>query len=140
MEATNEAAFTDPSDDDVAVALTPLIKGMETEGLCLLSDIPAGHKVALRNIQNGERVIKYGMPIGQAIMDISAGEHVHCHNLHTLLSGKQQYTYTKVAPPLTPQKPASFNGYLRASGSAGGTERALDSPYGRLRVRRCQNP
>jgi altronate dehydratase small subunit len=40
-----------------------------------------GHKIALTDIREGEKVIKFGVPIGSAIMDIAAGEHVHLHNL-----------------------------------------------------------
>lgn len=46
-----------------------------------------GHKIALENIKKGENVIKYGYPIGHATEDISAGDHVHTHNIKTNLSG-----------------------------------------------------
>ena len=79
------------SGDMVAVALQPLTAG-ETIAynggeIAPLEDIPMGHKVALRDIQKGEPVIKYGFPIGSATEDIPAGGHVHTNNLHTLLSG-----------------------------------------------------
>lgn len=40
-----------------------------------------GHKIAIAKICKGEKVFKYGMPIGSAKMDILPGEHVHSHNL-----------------------------------------------------------
>jgi SAF domain len=40
-----------------------------------------GHKLAARKIQAGEKILKYGVPIGSATRDISAGEHVHLHNI-----------------------------------------------------------
>lgn len=43
--------------------------------------VPFGHKVALFAIARGEQVIKYGVVIGHATADITAGEHVHVHNL-----------------------------------------------------------
>lgn len=43
-------------------------------------DIPFGHKIAIRNIQNGTPVIKYGEGIGLASRDIVVGEHVHVEN------------------------------------------------------------
>jgi (2R)-sulfolactate sulfo-lyase subunit alpha len=46
-------------------------------------DVPLGHKVALKDIKNGDTVIKYGHDIGRAIADIKKGEHVHVHNLKT---------------------------------------------------------
>jgi altronate hydrolase len=45
------------------------------------TSIPTGHKVALRAIAVDEDVIKYGEPIGHATVPITAGEHVHTHNL-----------------------------------------------------------
>ena len=43
--------------------------------------IPFGHKVAIRNIAAGEKIIKYGEVIGEATVDIKPGQHVHVHNL-----------------------------------------------------------
>jgi hypothetical protein len=40
-----------------------------------------GHKIASENIKRGEHVIKYGVSIGSASVDITKGEHVHLHNL-----------------------------------------------------------
>ena len=42
-----------------------------------------GHKVAARPIAAGEKIIKYGAPIGSAICKIAAGDHVHTHNLRS---------------------------------------------------------
>lgn len=42
-----------------------------------------GHKVAARGIAAGERILKYGAPIGSATCAISAGEHVHTHNVQS---------------------------------------------------------
>jgi len=50
-------------------------------GAALLADVPLGHKVALAPIPCGSEVRKHGAPIGRATSDISAGEHVHLHNL-----------------------------------------------------------
>jgi hypothetical protein len=45
--------------------------------------LPLGHKVAAREIAAGERIIKYGAPIGSAKQAIAAGEHVHTHNVQS---------------------------------------------------------
>lgn len=45
--------------------------------------IPFGHKFAVRDIAKGERVVKYGEPIGVATRDIKAGSHVHVHNVES---------------------------------------------------------
>ncbi len=46
-----------------------------------IDPIPLGHKIALRDIEAGGQVIKYGVPIGVATRPIKAGQHVHIHNL-----------------------------------------------------------
>ncbi|MDT7902769.1 MAG: UxaA family hydrolase, partial [Caldivirga sp.] len=60
-------------------SMGPVIKALE--------DIPLGHKIALRDIKAGERVIKYGRPIGVATRDIKVGEHVHVHNVKSIRWG-----------------------------------------------------
>jgi altronate dehydratase small subunit len=71
--------------DNVATALEPLDPGriVDLGGITvtIAEAIPRGHKVALRPIPAGERVIKYGSPIGSASSDIAAGTHVHTHNV-----------------------------------------------------------
>jgi altronate dehydratase len=71
--------------DNVATALEPLEAGriVDLGGITvtIAEAIPRGHKVALRAIPAGERVIKYGSPIGSASTDIAAGTHVHTHNV-----------------------------------------------------------
>jgi altronate dehydratase len=75
--------------DNVAIALKPLNAGTKVsvevrggvEKITLLSNIPMGHKFALREIEKGESVIKYGEPIGQSTVKIARGEHVHVHNV-----------------------------------------------------------
>ena len=47
------------------------------------SDIPIGHKVALKALKKGDTVIKYGADIGRMVADAGAGEHVHVQNLKT---------------------------------------------------------
>ena len=47
------------------------------------SDIPIGHKLAIKPIKSGDAIIKYGVDIGKAVADIGAGEHLHVHNVKT---------------------------------------------------------
>lgn len=47
------------------------------------ADIAYGHKIALKDIQPGEQVIKYGLSIGTASQLIRAGDHVHIHNVES---------------------------------------------------------
>ena len=55
------------------------VKG-EKLSIKLKSDIPFGHKFALRAIAKDELIIKYGRPIGAAMEFIEPGAHVHLHN------------------------------------------------------------
>ncbi len=111
------------SGDSVAVALRPLRAGETLSAgnttVTLLSDLPMGHKVALKDIARGEAVIKYGFPIGQATEDIPAGAHVHTHNLHTLLSGAKEYVWEPVKTETRKRTPRIFPGYPRAKGRPG---------------------
>lgn len=47
------------------------------------SDIPIGHKLAIKAIKSGDTIFKYGIDIGKAIADIAPGEHLHVHNVKT---------------------------------------------------------
>ena len=109
--------------DNVAVVLAPegLKKGDKPEsGITLLNDIPYGHKFALLPIAKGEKVIKYGNPIGIAKTDIAPGEWIHSHNLSTGLSSNLTYTYSPAPVPQNDEKEnLTVNGYLRKNGEMG---------------------
>ena len=85
-----------------------------------VGSIPAGHKIALRDIEQGEKIIKYGDPIGVATEFIPAGSHVHTHNVKTALAETGEYEYAPV-PAWNPPKEEkrTFMGYLRDDGRAG---------------------
>jgi (2R)-sulfolactate sulfo-lyase subunit alpha len=46
-------------------------------------DIPIGHKLAIRALENNATVIKYGVDIGRTVAPIRVGEHAHVHNIKT---------------------------------------------------------
>ena len=79
--------------DTVGVAVVDIKAGRRVTGRLLhgkakptvkaLMDIPLGHKIALRNFQPGDTVIKYGEDIGKVVAPIKKGELVHVHNLKT---------------------------------------------------------
>ena len=60
-----------------------IMEGDKDIGVTAKSDIPIGHKVALRDYQPGETVIKYGVDIGRVVQPIGKGEHLHVHNVKT---------------------------------------------------------
>ena len=47
------------------------------------SDIPIGHKLAIKQLAKDSTVIKYGVDIGKVIAPIAVGEHAHVHNIKT---------------------------------------------------------
>jgi hypothetical protein len=73
--------------DNVVVALKNLDEAahIEVNGrtIQLKSPISFGHKVAIKPISAGDKVLKYGLSIGSATKDIAVGEHVHIQNLQT---------------------------------------------------------
>lgn len=88
----------------------------------LHNDIKAGHKVAIRDIAEGENIIKYGYPIGRATQNICAGQWVHTHNIKTNLEGKSDYSYKKNKIKSCNKdftSDLSFMGYVREDGSVG---------------------
>jgi altronate dehydratase small subunit len=73
------------SADNVGVVVATLRPGdtlvFESRNYAVDTDLPFGHKVAIRDISAGEKIIKFGSPIGSATRAIVAGEHVHTHNI-----------------------------------------------------------
>ena len=109
--------------DEVAVALRALEAGTTVdvggERILLSEPIAQSHKFALRDIGQGERIRKLGWPIGIATAAIRRGEHVHTHNVATLLSGEEQYRYEPVVAAPLPSSSATFKGYRRPDGRVG---------------------
>ena len=107
--------------DSVIVCLQPLAAGtvidVDGKSISLLQDTPAGHKVLINDVAEGQDIIKYGYPIGHAMRDLKAGEWVNEDNLKTNLSGKLEYTYSPVDEKLTiPAEGRTFKGYVRKNG------------------------
>lgn len=72
--------------DNVAVALQDLDAGYKAaaagmEPVEVLEPVPAAHKIALRDIESGENIIKYGEIVGKSTTRIKKGAWVHTHNL-----------------------------------------------------------
>ncbi|HEX8849591.1 MAG TPA: altronate dehydratase family protein [Gemmatimonadaceae bacterium] len=110
--------------DDVAVATRALGTGealvVDGERVTTLTEVPAGHKIALRDIAPGEPVTKYGFPIGIATEAIARGAWVHSHNLKTHLEGMVEYAYAPAPRTAEPSRAMpTFAGYRRADGRVG---------------------
>lgn len=97
-----------------------IINEKDNVGVCLdgTEKIPAGHKYALCDIEQGEYVIKYGEIIGRATEKIQKGEWVHTHNVKSHLDENVAYRYAFSAEKHATDK-ATFKGFKRAWGRAG---------------------
>ncbi|WP_301746838.1 UxaA family hydrolase, partial [uncultured Duncaniella sp.] len=116
--------------DNVAVAINPLAAGttvnVDGDEITLVSDIPAGHKFALRDIADGENVIKYGFPIGHTRHEVKRGAFLDHNDIKTNLEGQLDYSDITIDNP-SPEAPgaankgteATFMGYERPDGQVG---------------------
>lgn len=111
--------------DNVGVARMAIPAGTRTgpgdKAVIARTDIPSGHKLALRAIAPGEPVLKYGQVIGVATTAVAAGAHVHLHNLAMQDShAAHNFAGDARATPLLPEvQRRSFQGYLRPDGQVG---------------------
>ncbi len=92
--------------DNVATALTALHAGKTEllgegipDGVVCTEEIPCNHKIALRTIAEGEKIIKYGVTIGCATRDIPAGAWVHLHNMRSLYDERSSHLDVHTGAP-----------------------------------------
>lgn len=104
--------------DNVAIALEPLKKGENADGIILLDDIPFGHKVLLDDKKENDNIIKYGNAIGHLTRDCKKGEHIHEHNLKTNLNDIITYEFDGDNEYKPNKCNITFDGYLRENGKA----------------------
>ena len=105
-------------DDDVVIARAEIPTGtlLTREKVHALVTIPAGHKLSVRDVAQGEPLRRYNQIIGFATRPIKAGEHVHVHNLamgeferdYAFCLDKKETAYV--------QPSASFLGIVRQDG------------------------
>jgi altronate hydrolase len=113
------------SKDNVAVALEDLPKGrvisINDIEIVLNEDISRGHKISLFSIKKGLEIFKYGYSIGYTTCDIFAGDWIHTHNLKTLLSDDNKFSYQPSGHVLTQSSEVmpTFMGYPRNNGLVG---------------------
>ena len=93
-----KTAFQINQADNVATALQKLTVGNVT----LLGDaaepeiraeeeIPVGHKIALRDIGQGEEIVKYGVVIGRSTANIPKGHWVHLHVMQSIYDERSSH-------------------------------------------------
>ena len=110
--------------DNVVVAIQPQSAGavIEVDGkqITVLEDVPAGHKIAITDLAEGENVIKYGFPIGHAKEAKKAGSWMNENNIKTNLAGLLSYEYHPKEVVLNiPDEKRTFMGYRRKDGQVG---------------------
>jgi len=112
--------------DNVFVAIQPLSKGtvldVDGEQVELITDVPAGHKCAMKDFAEGENIIKYGFPIGHARHAVKKGSYMDHDDIKTNLEGTLDYSDIKLKG-LTKQEPSgeqlTWQGYVRPDGQVG---------------------
>ena len=111
--------------DNVLVALRDLAPGQPIEwngtSHTLRSDIRAKHKFAITNLAPGDRVIMYGVVVGEAVKPIADGELLTIGNIrHQAASFQSQTQRIRwTGPDVSNWKERTFSGYIRSDGQVG---------------------
>ncbi len=100
-------AFQIDGRDNVATALDAAAAGDRVtltgehalDSLAAATDIPVGHKIALRDIAAGEPIVKYGVVIGRATADIPAGSWVHLHVMKSVYDERSRHLDVRTGAP-----------------------------------------
>ena len=110
------------SNDNVAVALSPIAKGQSITPDCLSQAlVPAKHKVVTRAIASGDPVIMYGTTVGRALMDLAPGMRLTTRNVghdtapFSLRDCKLEWT----PPDVSRWTERTFMGFHRTDGQVG---------------------
>ena len=104
--------------DDVVIARVEVPGGtvLAKENVRAVDAIPAGHKLAVRDLAQGAPVKRYNQIIGFATRPIRVGEHVHVHNL-AMGDFERDYSYSSdTKETVYVDSPATFQGIVRADG------------------------
>jgi altronate hydrolase len=108
-------------DDNVAVALTTLYKNETYNNVMLQENIPAKHKFALADFNEGDPIIMYGVLVGKATKYIPLGGLISTQNIQhasNSYSLKERHTNWH-KPDVSKYQNKTFNGFHRADGSVG---------------------
>lgn len=108
-------------DDNVVTATHALQAGVPVEEATTTALIPSGHKIATRQINEGEQIRKYAQFIGLASQDIVPGDHVHTHNVAFRNTDTAYEFGTDLRPvdPVADERRDTFMGYRRENGRVG---------------------
>ena len=105
-------------EDDVVIARAEIPSGtlIPKEKVAAIVTIPAGHKIAVRDLAQGKPVRRYNQIIGFATRAIRAGDHVHVHNI-AMGDFARDYAFCSLKKPTEfVDQPANFSGIKREDG------------------------
>ena len=128
-QSTGQPLIRLSPEDNVAVALRTLKPGealdipgtvsdQGSQVLQIVDRVSKGHKVALYDLAEGERVNKYAQLIGVASTPIKAGEHIHTHNL-SFIDNDAIHKRGDAITPVEVNSTDTFAGFVRADGRVG---------------------
>lgn len=109
--------------DDVVIARVEISEGttlLKENNVRVAARVPAGHKIAVREIRSGRPVRRYNQIIGFATRDIHAGEHVHVHNIAMGEFDRDYAFCADVKATDYVAQPATFQGIVRGDGPNAG--------------------
>jgi len=127
VQLNDVAVLLNPA-DNLVIAKSPLLPRTSftlADGaeVVIAQMIPPGHKVAIREIPEGEAIIRYGQIIGFAGTTIAPGQHIHSHNVVTH-QGELELDYAfgadyKPVEFVPEAERRTFMGYRRKDGRVG---------------------
>ena len=112
-------------DDNVAVALSVLYKGeqvnIDNALIDITENIPAKHKFALQDFNEGDAIIMYGVLVGKTTKQIEKGGLISTQNIQHASNSyalKERHTNWN-KPDILKYQNKTFNGFHRPDGSVG---------------------
>ena len=74
-------------DDNILVCVAHIYANdlidIDGQAVNVSHDIEVGHKIARRGLNVGDKIYRYGAPIGSMTQAVAMGEHVHMHNMQS---------------------------------------------------------
>ena len=121
--------------DNVVIPVQDAPRGSEAApGIKTATDVPQGHKIALRDLKKGDDVIRYGVVLGKLLRDVPAGGHIDENVLEPPTApGLDNMTWARASSlpaaesgaPFPENLPASFDGYEVPGHAFAGTRNIL---------------
>lgn len=114
--------------DNVAIAVTELKSETKlTDNVSTLENIPQGHKIAFKDFEPGEAIIRYNVVLGYALQSIKKGKWINEHMLQlpTPPSLNEMKAGINIVKDLPKAPIRTFEGYRNPNGGFAGTRNIL---------------